>query len=244
MSVTLNLTESNIFTAVRSYLLTVLPAGLEVVDGQDNRVPEPAGTDFVTMTPLLRERLETNVDDYADTAFVASIAGSTMTVTSISLGSIAVGAQLLGNNLAANSVVTAFGTGTGGVGTYTVSPSQTVASQTIAAGTSTLMQPIMATIQLDVHGPNSADNTQIITTTWRDEYAVDQLALANSGFDLAPLYHSEPRQMPFENGEQQIEERWTFDLVLQANPIVTIPQQFASQLEANLVDVPSQYPAA
>jgi hypothetical protein len=242
MSVTLNLTESNIFTAVRAYLLTVLPAGMEVVDGQDNRVPEPAGTDFVTMTPILRERLETNVDAYQDVAFTASIDGDTMTVTDVSVGSIAVGAQLLGNNLAANSVVTAFGTGTGGDGTYTVSPAQNVASQVIAAGTSTLLQPVTVTIQLDVHGPCSADNTQIITTTWRDQYAVDQLALANSGYDLAPLYHSEPRQMPFENGEQQIEERWTFDLVLQANPIVTVPLQFASQLEANLVDVSATYP--
>lgn len=242
MSVSLNLTESNILSALRSYLLTVLPAGIEVVKGQDNLVAEPIGPDFVTMTPITRERIETNVDGYSDTAFIGSIAGNTLAVTSISLGAISVGAQLMGNNLAANSVVTALSTGTGGVGTYTVSPAQTVASQIMAAGTSTLLQPVKVTIQLDVHGPNSADNTQLVTTTWRDEYAVDLLALANSGYDLAPLYHSEPQQMPFLNAEQQIEERWVVDLALQANPVVTIPQQFASQIEANLVEVQAQYP--
>jgi hypothetical protein len=243
MSVSLNLTESNILSALRSYLLTVLPAGLEVVRGQDNLVAEPIGPDFVTMTPIGRERLETNTDNYADTAFVGSIAGNTLTVTSISLGAIKVGAQLLGNNLAANSVVTALGTGTGGDGTYTVAPSQTVASQVLAAGVSTLLQPVKVTIQLDVHGPSSADNTQLITTTWRDEYAVDLLALTNSGYDLAPLYHSEPQQLPFLNAEQQIEERYTVDLVLQANPVVTIPQQFASELSAELTNVGAAYPA-
>jgi len=242
MSATLSLTESQIFTALRNFLLSVLPAGVECVRGLDNRVPEPAGTNFVTMTPLLRERLETNVDAYSDTAFTGSITGNTLTVTNVSLGAITVGAQLLGNNLAANTVVTALGTGTGGDGTYTVTPAQTLASQTIAAGVQTLMQPVKVTIQLDVHGPNSADNSQIITTTWRDDYAIEKLALLNSGFDLAPLFHSEPKQIPFLNGEQQIEERWVIDLVLQANPIVTVPQQFASSLDVVLVDVEAKYP--
>lgn len=242
MSVSLNLTESNILSALRSYLLTVIPPSIEIVRGLDNRVPEPIGPDFITMTPVLQERIETNVDNYADSAFTGSIAGNTMTITNVLLGALSVGATLFGTGISAGTTVTALGTGTGGDGTYTVSPAQTLASTTIAAGVQTLMQPVKVTIQLDIHGPNSADNTQIITTTWRDEYAVEQLALANSGFDLAPLFHSEPKQIPFLNGEQQIEERWIIDLVLQANPIVTVPQQFASSLEVGLVDVDVVYP--
>jgi len=237
MSVTLSLTEVQIFTALRSFLLSVKPTGMEVVKAQDNRVPEPSGTDFITMTPILRERLETNVDTYSDVAFVGSISGATLTVTSVSLGTIAVGAQLLGNNLAANTVVTALGTGTGGIGTYTVSPSQMIASQTIAAGVEYLLQPIKFTAQLDVHGPNSADNSQIITTLFRDDYGVEQFAA--SGFDVTPLYASEPRQMPFLNENQQIEERWSVDAVMQCNPVVNVPQQFASQLQATLSDTQS-----
>lgn len=232
MSVTLSLTESQTFTALRLFLLSIMPAGMEVVKSQDNRVPEPVGPDFITMTPLFRERLETNVDTYSDTAFTGSISGNTLTVTDVSLGAIKVGAQLLGNNLAANTAVTAFGSGTGGVGTYTVTPSQTVASQVMASGTQMLLQPTKVTIQLDVHGPNSGDNAQIISTTWRDEYAVDQFA--TSGFDVTPLYASDPHQVPFMNGEQQFENRWVVDLVMQANPIVTATQQFADQLEAEI----------
>lgn len=241
MSVSLGLTDSQIFTALRSFLLSILPAGIEVIKAQDNRVPEPAGANFVTMTPILRERLETNVDMYSDTAFTGSIAGTVLTVATISLGAITVGAQLLGNNLAANTVVTALGTGTGGIGTYTVSPSQTLASQTLAAGVEFLLQPIKFTAQLDVHGPASGDNVQIITTLFRDDYGVEQFA--TSGFDVTPLYHSEPYQLPFENGEQQIEERWVVDVVMQCNPVVTIPQQFAAQLQAELINVDVQYPA-
>jgi hypothetical protein len=240
VSVSLNFTESNIFAAVRSYLLSVLPSGIEVVKGLDNRVPEPIGPDFVTMTPVGRERIETNIDDYADAAFTGSITGSTLTITNVLLGALSVGATLLGTGIVPGTAITAFGTGTGGVGTYTISPAQTLASMTIAAGVTTLLQPTNLTIQLDVHGPNSANNTQIITTTWRDQYAVDQLA--SSGFDIAPLYSSEPKQIPFENAEQQIELRWTIDLVLQANQIVTVPQQFAAQLQAELIDVDVQYP--
>lgn len=240
MSVALSLTESQTLTALRSFLLSVLPAGIEVVRGQDNRVPEPVGADFVTMTPILRERLETNVDNYADTAFTGSIAGTTLTVTDISLGAIAVGSHLLGNNLTANTAVTAFGTGTGGVGTYTVSPGQTVASQVIATGVQMLLQPTKVTVQLDIHGPNSADNTQIISTTFRDEYAVDQFS--TSGYDVTPLYASEPRQVPFIDGEQQYEDRWVIDVVMQANPMVTVPQQFADEMQVTLRGVQSEFP--
>lgn len=241
MSITLSLTESQTFTALRLFLLSIMPAGMEVVKAQDNRVPEPVGPDFIAMTPLFRERLETNVDTYSDTAFTGSISGNTLTVTDVSLGAIKVGAQLLGSNLATSTAVTAFGSGTGGVGTYTVTPSQTVASQVMAAGTQMLLQPTKVTFQLDVHGPASADNAQIISTTWRDEFAIDQFA--TSGFDVTPLYASDPHQVPFMNGEQQFENRWVIDLVMQCNPILTVPQQFASALNVDLIEVDAAYPA-
>jgi hypothetical protein len=60
----------------------------------------------------------------------ASISGTTMDVTAVSLGTIAVGDLVWGDSVQAGTRVTALGTGTGGVGTYTVSVSQTVASST------------------------------------------------------------------------------------------------------------------
>jgi hypothetical protein len=48
----------------------------------------------------------------------------------------------------------------------------------------------------------------------------------SSGFDVAPLYADEGHQMPFLNGEQQVEERWVVDCAMHCNPVVGVPQQF------------------
>lgn len=239
MSVSLSITESNILTALRSFLLGVLPAGIEVIRGQGNRVPEPPGANYVVMTPILRDRLSTNIDSSQDAVFTGSISGKTMTITAVGFGTLAVGSPVLGVGVAAGTTVTALGTGTGGVGTYTVSQSQTITSQTLAAGTTNSLAATQVTVQLDVHGPVSADNAQIITTLLRDDYAVQQFA--TSGFDVTPLYASDPRQMPFLNGEQQYEIMQTIDAVLQANPIVAVSQDFAAGVSVTLKEVDAFY---
>ena len=179
---TLSLTETTIFTALRSFLLAILPSGIEVVRGLDNRVPEPEGVNFVTMTPIMRERIEFNTTTYVDGAFL-------------------------------------------------MPP---------VAGTRTDLQPTKVTIQLDVHGPASADNVQIISTLFRSDYASQYFA--GLAVDVWPLYTSDPRQMAFHNGEQQIEERYSIDVILQANATVTTPQDFADQLVANIYEVGAEYP--
>ncbi|MGF6604581.1 hypothetical protein P3T23_009337 [Paraburkholderia sp. GAS448] len=164
----LSLTESQTLAALRAFLLSVLPAGVEAIRGQDNRLPEPPGANFVVMTPVLRERLETNVDAWRDG--------------------------------------------------YPDAPS-----------VRDVLQATKLTVQIDVHGPSGADHTQTITTLWRDPCACD--AFTASGFDIAPLFASEPRQVPFLNEAQQVETCWSVDLVMQVNPVVTVPQEFAQSLE-------------
>lgn len=242
MTPSLSLTESQTLTALRSFLLSILPASVEVIQGQGNRVPEPMGVDFVTMTPLRQERIETNIDAYVDAVFVGSIAGATMTITEVRHGALAVGRSVFGIGVAQGTSVTAFGTGTGGVGTYSIAPAQTVASGTLAAGVAEILQPTKATIQLDVHGPSGSDNAQIISTLMRDRFAVERFHA--SGFDVTPLYADDPRQMPFLNAEQQYEDRYVIEAVLQVNPIVTAgPQQFADQLSVTPINVQARYPA-
>lgn len=51
-------------TALRTFLLGALPAPVEVVRGQDNRVPEPTTDTFVVMTPSRRARLATNTETW------------------------------------------------------------------------------------------------------------------------------------------------------------------------------------
>lgn len=179
MTPALSLTEDDVFVALQSFLLAILPTGIEVVRGQDNRVPEPKGVDFVTMTPILRERLATNIVHFID-GFPAD------------------------------------------------------------PGARMDLQPVKVTIQLDVHGTASADNTQIITTLFRSDYATEYFQC--SGFSVAPLYTSEPHQMPFSDGEQQIEARWVVDVVMQANPVVTTSQDFAAALTVGIVSVEEKYP--
>ncbi|MGZ2484275.1 hypothetical protein ACVITL_002798 [Rhizobium pisi] len=235
-------TQSNILTALRSFLLAVLPAGTEVVQGQENRVPEPIGDDFVIMTPFLQNRLATNIDTYADVSFTASIAGMVMTVTAVEFGALAVGQLVFGVGVSALTTITALGTGTGGVGTYTISATQTVPSRKMASGSETLLQPTRVTVQLDVHGNNGAENAQTISTLFRDDYAVQ--AFKASGFDVSPLYVSDPKQLPFENENHQIESRWVIDAVMQANQVLAgLPQQFADELDIAVIDVEAAYPA-
>lgn len=173
MTVTLSITESDVFTALRAFLIAILPAGIEVVQGQENGVSEPLAGDFVIMTATLRRRLDTNLEDWDHTD--------------------------------------------------------------TAPTTTTAMAATEVTMQCDVHGPASADNAQIITTLFRSAYSVQQFA--TSGLDITPLHVSDPRQVPFVNGEQQFENRWAIDMAMQANPIVTVPQDFANTLTIGLIEV-------
>ncbi len=66
MPVSLSQAEADAMTALRAFLLSILPATIEVVQGQTNRVAEPVGPDFVVLTPTLRGRLSTNVSTYQD----------------------------------------------------------------------------------------------------------------------------------------------------------------------------------
>jgi hypothetical protein len=66
MPVTISILETNVFATLRAFLLGIVPAGTEVIMGQENRVPEPEGDDYVVMTPLFKMRLSTNHTTYTD----------------------------------------------------------------------------------------------------------------------------------------------------------------------------------
>lgn len=236
----LDITQTQILTDLRAFLISAIPAGVDVIRAQVNRVPEPQGADFILMTPGGQKRLAWNIHESQDCAFMGAISGATMTVTSVSTGAIQVGAPVFGLGVAAGTTVTAFGTGTGGAGTYSVSPSQTVASEQLAAGFAQIIQQTEFRFQIDVHGPSSADNAQKITTLFRDEYGVSFLGALPA--KLAPLYANDPVQIPFVNGEQQYEDRWVIDLRLQTNPTVTVPQQYFTSATVGLINVDVTYP--
>lgn len=68
-------------------------------------------------------------------SFTASITGTVMTVTAISVGTLAAGYGITGAGVTTGTVIMSLGTGTGGTGTYNISPSQTVGSVAMATNT-------------------------------------------------------------------------------------------------------------
>jgi len=85
--------------------------------------------------------------------------------------------------------------------------------------TETTLMPTEITIQLDCYGDSAMDRATSISALFRDSLAVESFEL--SGFDIAPLYATDPQQMPLSSGEDQYIERWMFECVMQFNPVVT-----------------------
>jgi hypothetical protein len=240
----LSITQSAAQTVLRSFLTTLLP-NVNVIEAQNNRVPEPANVNFIVMTAIRRDRIETNTDSYVDVLFTGSINGTVLTATSFSFGALFPGNQIFGVLLASPTTIVNQITGpVGGVGIYTISPSQNIASELLAAGTQSLLSPTELTYQLDVHSnivDTAATMAQIITTAFRDPYAFDFFTAQNP--NVVPLYADEARQVPFVNAEEAWETRWVIEAHLQVNAaLINLPQQFAGALSVGLVDVNATYP--
>lgn len=238
--------EDTIFTALRTFLEAIVPVGTEVLQGQTNRVPETEADDFVVMVPIRRARLSTNVDSNGDVFFTGDIATpvdgvSVMTVTEVFYGVIEVENQVFGPTIANAPVVTEQLSGTvGGIGTYSIAPSLAlVPSGPLAAGVTRMKQPTDFHIQIDVHGPKSGDTSQIISTYFRDDAGYEAMQALNP--NLSPLYADDPKQIPFTNENQQVENRWIIDSHLQANITVVIAQQYADTLNIDLIEVEATY---
>ncbi len=235
-----------------SFLQSIcVPAPLTIVrqlggtaSNSNNRVPQPIAADFLIMSSIGMPRLSYNITTYMDNIVTGAIAGTTLTVTSITKGNVPLGTLLFdGNNpqkVAPNTIILSQISGTpNGLGTYEVSVSQTVASETMYPGVRSDIAPAQWTVQLDIHGPNSMQNVRIIDTLFRSDYGTDYFN--NAGFPGAPLYCSDPRQAPFENAEQQMEYRWVMDVNLDLYVTIGTPQQFASSVTVKTIQA-SQLP--
>jgi hypothetical protein len=130
----------------------------------------------------------------------------------------------------------------GGTGVYSVAPSGSVGGGVLAAGVLNALAPTELTIQLDVHGPNGGDNAQIVSTMLRDDFACQAFKVLNVG--VVPLYANDPKQITFQNENQQIEERWIVEACFQVNTTVNdIPQQFFDSITVERVPADIEFPA-
>lgn len=244
-----SITESAVNTALGSLLQAMLPqlAAEQIVVGQTNRVASPEG-DYLVFWPLRRPRLGTDIETPIDAVFTGTITPidantATLDITAVDpdfSGQLAVGSTIFGVNIADDTTITALGTGSGGLGTYIVKPSQTIGSQAIAAGVVAIDQSTEVIYQIDVHGPNSGDNVQVISTLFRSTFATTYCA-KNSPI-IAPLYADNPRQVPFTVAAVQYDERWIVEAHMQIVPVISVPQEFAGQATVDIVDVLVTYP--
>lgn len=72
------LTDSHVFAALRTFLVRdVLPAGVEALQTQQNRVPQPTGKHYVMMTPASRTFMSSSYRSYRPADDQADISRST-----------------------------------------------------------------------------------------------------------------------------------------------------------------------
>lgn len=238
-------TQDDVFTSLKTVLGLALPAGRSIVRGQANRVPTPKATGFCVMTPIRRARLETNTQDLADCRVVGSVAGTTLTVESITFGEIVRGLPLYGPGVTAGTLIR----DQIDQNRWLLSAASTVPSGTVmGCGGTGVIGPHELTVQIDVYGQGAtgapADDAQTIAILLRDDWAVqrfkEQAATTDS---VVPLYAEDPQQVPMIDGESQYEDRWIVMLHLQVNERVLVPQQFMDEARVTLIDADAEYPA-
>lgn len=168
----ISITEDEMMDVVGGFTTGIL-GNIPVARGQDNRVPEPLGPNFVIITPIRRRQLSTTRHENSD------------------------GFLLIPQ----------------------------------APGIIYIDRPTEAHLQMDIYGPKSTDNAQIFTTLFRDSYGTEAMA----GTGVQPLWCDDGRQMPLVNGEEQYEARWMINAVVQINPAVSTPAQFADTVAVDMI---------
>ncbi len=242
-----SITEAQFNAALGSLLQLMLPqfASSQIIVGQVNRTASPLG-DYVVWWPLRRQRLGTDTETPIDAVFTGTITPidsntATLNITAVNpawSGQIAIGRQIFSVDAVLGTTVTALGSGSGGTGTYIVTPSQTVGSEQMAAGAVNFDQPTEVVTQIEVHGPSSGDNAQIVQQLFRSDFATTAMA----GTGITPLFCEVPRQMPFITAADQYETRWIIDAHFDCAPIISIPQEFAGAATVNVISVTATFP--
>lgn len=239
--------QAGVYEAIRSFLGAVLPSGVPAVIGQQNRIPEIYDADFVMMALIRTTRLATNLNLNADVRFIGSITDDVMTVTEIDYGIILPGATVYGIDVSPFTTILEQTSGTppGGVGTYKLSAPQAIGSEVLASGAFLITQPTELVCQLDFHSSdisNAGDMAQTVSTLFRDDYGTTQFANQAPQYGVTPLYCDDPKQVPFLNDQQQYEYRWSLDVRVQANMVVSVPQQYAEAAIVGLINVDATFP--
>lgn len=105
-------------------------------------------------------------------------------------------------------------------------------------GTQNIAQPKRWSVQVDCYGEKSKDIATTIATLMRSEYACTALEQT----PIQPLYADEAHNTTMINGEQLYEGRWTVDLHFQFNPVVSVPMEFADEINTDIASIDVRFP--
>lgn len=109
-------------------------------------------------------------------------------------------------------------------------------------------QGTLLRVQLDCYGAASGDWAAQISTMFRDDYGCVALAgVDGSGNPLVPpicqpLYIDDGKLAALVDTEDQYEQRWVLEAMIQYNPITTAPLQFANTAKVTVINVDEAYP--
>lgn len=92
--------------------------------------------------------------------------------------------------------------------------------------TATVYGPSRIDVQIDFYGAQAGEFCKAVKTAFRSHWG-----FAHFPANIKPLYTSDGMQSPLLTGEQQYESRWTLTASMQYNPLITVPQEFADELE-------------
>jgi len=92
-----------------------------------------------------------------------------------------------------------------------------------------LIGRVRSDIQVDFYGDNSGNWCRVILNAIRTGYGFDAFPE-----NIKPLYATDGMQHPWTTGEKQSVTRWTITVSIQYNPQVTVPQEFADEITANV----------
>ena len=84
------------------------------------------------------------------------------------------------------------------------------------------------TIQIDAYGLNSGNTINVLNMLFRSDY------FDASG--IVPFYTSNPRQLMFQDSARLMVERWTMDVHLSYNPMITLAQESALEASIALIE--------
>ncbi|WP_313622838.1 LIC_12616 family protein [Achromobacter sp.] len=118
-------------------------------------------------------------------------------------------------------------------------PVSSYADPSPATGTLTMTQATQWTARVEACGARAHDLALILSIALRSQYGCEFLERLGR---MQPLETGELGQLSLDGAENENFERWAFDAVLQFNPSITVPQQFADQLHVGLIEVDTTYP--